>query len=83
MQQKEKDIRYEISSFDLIERENKLLQERLMALTQIYQNDIAIQEEEREKRKQQNFDIRMSMDQILRKEISDLDKDYHEKAVLL
>jgi len=83
LQQKEKDIRYEISSFDLIERENKLLQERLMALTQIYQNDIAIQEEEREKRKQQNFDIRMSMDQILRKEISDLDKDYHEKAVLL
>ena len=53
----------------------------MKALTAAYNNDVIAQEEEREKRKQQNFDVRMMMDQVLRKTINTLDKDYQEKAV--
>jgi len=81
LQDKEKNMKYEISSYDLIERENKMLQQRLKALSATYYSDLVIQEEEREARKQQNFDTRMMMDLVLRKTIKALDKDYKEKAV--
>ena len=70
-----------LSSFDLIQQQNirlqSTLQSSLVELKQLSDTKGRIQEQ----KKDQNFGIRMKMDQLLRKTIQEFDSDYHSKAV--
>jgi len=77
---KENILKNELAAFDLVERENAQLQAKLSATLVEYQKTSAIRGELREDRKQQNFDVRMMMDETLRKIITELNADYQQKA---
>jgi hypothetical protein len=66
---------------DIIEQENEYLRRQIIELTRDYDLTVQAQEEEREKIKQRNFDSRMIMEQVLRKEIQTLDTNFKVLAV--
>jgi hypothetical protein len=74
-------LEHHISAMDTIEAENEYLRSQLIALTRDYDETVAAQEEEREAIKQRNFDSRMTMESVLRKEIQTLDTNFKVLAV--
>ena len=77
----EKEIMTFTAEYDCINVENATLHSWLKSLVAQYESEKSKREEEKEMIMQKNFDIRMSMDQILRKSIHNFDSDYQLKAV--
>jgi hypothetical protein len=66
-----------------VEYDNKYLHNQLKQLTAEYNSLKMQRDREMEEHKQQCFDSRMTMEDILRKEIKALDQNYRERAVTL
>lgn len=81
MKDKKTSLEHYISAMDTIEGENEYLRTQMITLTRDYDQTVMAQEEEREKIKQRNFDSRMTMDAVLRKEIQTLDTNFKVLAV--
>lgn len=62
--------------------QNATLHNLLKKITYQYLNDKNLRILEKETNMQKNFDIRMSMDQILRKTIRNFDNEYKQKAIV-
>jgi hypothetical protein len=67
---------------DFVVTQNVTLHSWLKTIVGQYELDRERREEEREAAMQTNFDIRMSMDQILRKTIRNFDSEYNQKAMV-
>ena len=81
IEEEEREILMYIAEKDYVEKENATLHAWLKASVVQYETEKAIRDEEKEVALQRSFDIRMSMDQILRKSIRNFDADYQQKAV--
>ena len=75
------DISIRCAAFDIIQAENDRLHKQLKDAAFEHYNLSKQQKQERETRKQKNFDTRMIMEQILRKTLKAVDKEYEESAV--
>lgn len=78
--QTEKDITINLSGFDDVEYENKKLQERLRKISIEYYDVQLVMQEERELRKQNNFELNLKLDSVLRQTIAKFNKQYLERA---
>ena len=74
-------IRLETSGLGLLKHESDLLHFRLKELCSEQIQNQLIQQKELDKKKQVNFDLRMAMDEIMRKVIKSSDEDYLNEAV--
>lgn len=81
LEEEERALLVDIADLDVVSHENQTLHKRLLELVEQYEADKQRRDEEKETMMQKNFDIRMSMDQILRKTIRNFDTNYKEKAV--
>jgi uncharacterized LabA/DUF88 family protein len=81
MKKEEKAILEEISEFDLVLFENERLHTRLKAIASEQKENSLLLFQERERRKQKDFDIRMAMEEMLRKTIKNVDESYEHEAV--
>lgn len=78
---KSKDLVENIADYDVQTVENSRLQSRLKSVSQEYQQILKDQVEERNQRAQKNFDTRMSMEEIMRKMLKNVDSTYENDAV--
>mmetsp|Transcript_16326 Transcript_16326/g.30476 ORF Transcript_16326/g.30476 Transcript_16326/m.30476 type:complete len:432 (-) Transcript_16326:167-1462(-) len=74
-------LEHHISAMDTLERENDYLRTQIIKLTKEHNENTLFREEEREKIKQRNFDSRMTMEGVLRKEIQTLDTNFKVLAI--
>lgn len=81
MKSEEKYILEEIADFDLIQYENEKLHSRLKVVASEQMDSFQAQTSERERKKQKDFDIRMAMEEMLRKTIKNVDESYEREAV--
>lgn len=81
MKEEEKAILEEIAEFDLLQYENEKLHTRLKILASEQKENFQTQTTQRERRKQKDFDIRMAMEEMLRKTIKNVDESYEREAV--
>ena len=81
IEEEEREILLFIAEKDHVEKENATLHAWLKAAVVQYETEKAIRDEEKELALQRSFDIRMSMDQILRKSIRNFDAEYQQRAV--
>jgi uncharacterized LabA/DUF88 family protein len=81
MKSEEKYILEEIADFDLIQYENEKLHSRLKVVASEQMDSFQSQTSERERKKQKDFDIRMAMEEMLRKTIKNVDESYEREAV--
>ena len=75
------EILYQTAENDHIMSQNVTLHTWLKNIVHQFANDSQQRDEEKEEAMQRNFDIRMSMDQVLRKTIRNFDSDYNQRAV--
>jgi hypothetical protein len=78
---KSKDLVENIADYDVQTVENSRLQSRLKSVSQEYQQILKDQVEERNQRAQKNFDTRMSMEEIMRKMLKNVDSTYENDAI--
>lgn len=83
MKEEERAILEEISEFDILQYENEKLHTRLKIIASEQKENAQSQISERERRKQKDFDIRMAMEEMLRKTIKNVDESYEREAVRL
>lgn len=81
LKQKKIDLEHYISAMDIIEDENSYLRREVIRVAKEYDKLLVDQEEEREEVKQRNFDSRMTMEAVLRKEIQTLDTNFKVLAI--
>ena len=81
MNKRKSDLQHHISAMDTLQDENSYLRKHIIELTRDYDRTVMAQEEEREKIKQRNFDARMTMEAVLRKEIQTVDTNFKVLAV--
>ncbi len=74
-------LEHDVSAIDTIENENAYLHTQIIKLVREYELSLIDQEKERENVKQRNFDTRMTMEQVLRREIQTLDTNFKDLAV--
>lgn len=78
----ENEVLEEISNLDFLDAENIKLQKQLKDVAFSHYKITMQRFEEREKRKQKNFDTKMNLDQVLRNAVKMFTSDYQERAVL-
>lgn len=76
----ENEINLEIAEYDILQAENDKLHNRYKLMIGEHAAATKLQEEEREERKKQSFDTRISMEVILRQTIKAADDEYKLKA---
>lgn len=76
-----KEILYNTAEYDHIASQNVTLHTWLKNIVNQFEQDSKQRGDEKEEAMQKNFDIRMSMDQVLRKTIRNFDSDYNQRAV--
>jgi hypothetical protein len=76
----ENELSIEMAEHDLMEEENQRLHSRLKILATEHYNATTQQKEEREIRKQSSFEMRATMEQILRRTLKEVDREYMLKA---
>ena len=81
MKEKIVKIKLEISGMSLFKHESDLLNSRLKELCTEQRQNQELQRKDLDKKKQTNFDLRMAMDEIMRKVIKSSDEDYLNEAV--
>lgn len=81
MKTEEKDLLEELAEFEVTQFENERLHLKLKQISSEQINQASQQLEEREKRKQKDFDTRMAMEEILRKIVKNVDESYQQEAV--
>jgi uncharacterized LabA/DUF88 family protein len=81
MKNEEKLILEEIAEFDLVQFENEKLHTQLKKIALEQKENSSLQFRERERKKQKDFDIRMAMEEMLRKTIKNVDESYEREAV--
>jgi hypothetical protein len=81
MKNEENSILEDIANFDLLQYENEKLHTRLKVIASEQKDTAAYQVFERERKKQKDFDIRMQMEEMLRKTIKNVDESYEREAV--
>ena len=73
-------MQVEMAEHDFLEEENERLHARLKELAMEHYQATAAQTEEREQRKQNSFEMRATMEQILRRTLKEVDLEYMMKA---
>lgn len=73
-------LNIEMAEHDLLEEENERLHSRLKTLATEHFQSSLVQKEEREQRKQKSFEMRATMEQILRRTLKEVDQEYMLKA---
>ncbi len=81
MKEEQKNLLEEISEFAVLQYENEQLHIKLKNLSIEHKKVTLNQFEEREKKKQRDFDLRMQMDEIFRKTLKNVDENYEQQAV--
>jgi uncharacterized LabA/DUF88 family protein len=81
MKKEENLILEEIAEFDLVQFENEKLHTQLKKIALEQKENSSLQFRERERKKQKDFDIRMAMEELLRKTIKNVDESYEREAV--
>ncbi len=81
MKEEQKNLLEEISEFAVLQYENEQLHIKLKNLSIEHKKVTQNQFEEREKKKQRDFDLRMQMDEIFRKTLKNVDENYEQQAV--
>ena len=82
IEDEEAEMLRQTAEHDFVATQNVTLHSWLKTIVGQYELDRGRREEEREAAMQTNFDIRMSMDQILRKTIRNFDSEYKQKAMV-
>lgn len=82
IEEEEAELLKATAEHDFVATQNVTLHSWLKSIVAQYELDRQRREEEREIAMQTNFDIRMSMDQILRKTIRNFDNEYKQKAMV-
>lgn len=81
MKKEEVDLLEEISDFDLIQYDNERLHNKLKELSAFHRQTVQDHNEEQTLKSQKDFDLRMEMEEILRKTIKNVDDAYRLEAV--
>lgn len=81
MKEEQKKLLEDISEFAVLQFENEQLHVKLKNLSIEHKKVSRQQWEEREKKKQRDFDLRMQMDEIFRKTLKNVDENYEQQAV--
>jgi DNA repair exonuclease SbcCD ATPase subunit len=81
MKEEEKTLLQDIAEFDVIQYENECLHKKLKDLAEEQKISQRQQVEERERKKQKDFDLRMEMEEVFRKMIKSVDENYEREAV--
>lgn len=81
MKEEEKLLLQDIAEFDVIQYENEVLHKKLKDLAEEQKINNQRQFEERERKKQKDFDLRMEMEEVFRKMIKSVDENYEREAV--
>ena len=80
LKSQENHINFEIAEHDIVQAENEKLHNRYKAMIGEHAVVVKLQEDEREERKKQSFDTRISMEIILRQTVKAIDDEYKLKA---
>lgn len=81
LKEEQKKLLGDISEFSVLQYENEQLHLKLKHLSIEHKKISQQQFEEREKKKQRDFDLRMQMDEIFRKTLKNVDENYEQQAV--
>lgn len=82
MKAEEKRLLQELADSDLVQLHNERLHARLKEVSSEHMQTSSANFQERERKKQKDFDIRMEMEEMLRKMIKNVDESYQQEAVL-